>query len=566
MGQVFRRKKALCLFWTLVILVAVGWHVYPANIYAAGKGTESQEEKSDEIRAYEEFLNGKRRVFIEKEMGDLFEDADFLTEEMLKSGALLQDILKQVNEFFCEDEKMGTLEYAYLDLCRDGKLELAVRTGDLMPLLDNDNWTFIIVYEDGQLFLRHAFEAWSRNRVDLYYYGYLLTEGSGGMSYSCFEEEFINHTGKACFVYKAERYFEDLGKQIFGEEGVLISEKTYTIQDKEYPMLEPRFEKVDAAKWEEFRDSYEQEYGAFYTEEEIEQFIQNQWKSLGIKESWLEKKELDWQLLENGVYREYVREIDLMETRKEQHAGSRTILNNKWVTCKSEKYDITSHITHDYLVEDQFWCYAIEYCLSDYCEKSGIPEGTWTLKRIVSYGDEIFAAALTNDHLEATRDLYLLFDSDALKMKLGEYTQYIVAVDFQHGSGGQIAKYAWSYDSMLDWDSYQMQTLKDAENPYTVRKTEDSSSYFTGEGRYALNQYLKDRHADTKGIWELDVNAMCSVGNIVALRYICGKQEVVILLDTANETFAIAKELNGRKQFLNTYQEMTKLYFSTENT
>ena len=548
MGQVFRRKKALCLFWTLVILVAVGWHVYPANIYAAGKGTESQEEKSDEIRAYEEFLNGKRRVFIEKEMGDLFEDADFLTEEMLKSGALLQDILKQVNEFFCEDEKMGTLEYAYLDLCRDGKLELAVRTGDLMPLLDNDNWTFIIVYEDGQLFLRHAFEAWSRNRVDLYYYGYLLTEGSGGMSYSCFEEEFINHTGKACFVYKAERYFEDLGKQIFGEEGVLITRKTYTIQDKEYPMIEPRLDEVDEAKWEELRAAYEQEHGTFYTEEEIEQFIQEQRKSLGIKSSWLVKKELDWQLLENGIYKEYVREIDLMETRKEQRAESRLVLNDKWVTCKSEKNVMTSYLSPDCFDVDYFWRDAVKYCLSDYCEKSGIPAGAWTLKRIVSYGDGVFAATLTSNHLEVARDLYLLFDSDALKMKLGEYSQYIVAVDFQYSTEEELVQHSYSYDSMLDWNSYQMRTLKDAENPYAVQEMDDKFSPFIKEGRYALNQYLKDRHADTEGIWELDINSMCPVGEgrIVSLRYICGEQEVVMLVDKNDETFAIVKELNEK--------------------
>ena len=91
----------------------------------------------------------------------------------------------------------------------------------------------------------------------------------------------------------------------------------------------------------------------------------------------------------------------------------------------------------------------------------------------------------------------------------GGISQYIVAVDFQHGTEGKIACNPWSsYDSMLEWNSYQ--ELKDAENPYTVREMEDSFFIFTKSGSCALNQYLKNK-----------------------------------LLDKSNQTFAVIKGLNG---------------------
>lgn len=546
-----RGKKALRFFWMLTILIAVLWDAYPVDLYAAGKGQSmSQEEKNDEIRAYEDFLNGTRRVLVRDEMRDVFGTEEFLTDEMIETGALLEDFLEQITKVLCCEDRLISVEYAYLDLGKDGKLELAVRFCGHIPI-DDGKWTFVIVYEDGKLFLRHAFESWSRNRVNLYYYGCLLWEGSSSAYNLSFGEEFIDHTGRSCPVYEASYDWSDiskskLGKQVFDEEETWSCTRSYNIQEKRYHIIKLESEDVDADQWEEFCTLYEQKYDTLYTEEEIEQLIQKRRDDIGIKDAWLAKKELDWQLLENEKYREYVKEIDLIEARKEQHAESESVLKDKWIACKSEKYAMTSTINNDCFDVDSSWNNAIEYCLSDYCEKTGIPKGEWTLQRIISYGDGVFAVALSNDQLEVKRALCLLINSDALKAGLEEYSQYIAAVDFQHGTEGKIVcNPRSSYDSMLEWNSYQ--ELKDAENPYTVREMEDSFFIFIKSGNCALSQYLKNKHADNKGIWKLDINAICSIGEgrIVALRYICGNQEVVMLLDKSNQTFAVIKGLNG---------------------
>lgn len=134
--MVRRLMKYFGVCGNLVIILVVLWCVRSTNLYAAEKDAM---EKSDEIEAFEEFLDGNRKVFFEIGMRDLFQNDDFLTAEMLKHGALLEDILKQVNECLCQNDEMATLTYAYIDCCKDGKTELAIRFGDL-GLGDYDEW------------------------------------------------------------------------------------------------------------------------------------------------------------------------------------------------------------------------------------------------------------------------------------------------------------------------------------------------------------------------------------------------------------------------------------------
>ena len=347
----WRGKKALCFFWVLTILIAVLWDAYPVDLYAAGKGRSmSQEEKSDEIRAYEDFL-------------------------------------EQITKVLCWEDRLISVEYAYLDLGNDGKLELAVRFCGHIPIDDGREAVVLTIFlleknllitqENHVLFMRLSYD-WSD-------------------------------------ISKSK-----LGKQVFDEEETWSCTKSYNIQEKRYHIIELESEDVDADQWEEFCNLYEQKYDTLYTEEEIEQLIQKRRDDIGIKDAWLAKKELDWQLLENEKYREYVKEIDLIEARKEQHAESKSVLKDKWIVCKSEKYAMTSTINNDCFDVDSSWNNAIEYCLSDYCEKNGIPKGEWTLQRIISYGDGIFAVALSNDQLEVKRALCLLINSDALKAGLEE--------------------------------------------------------------------------------------------------------------------------------------------------
>lgn len=542
-----KRVKYFRLLGLLAVWFVALWTIHSVDLCAAEK---------EEIKAYEEFLAGKRKVFIENNGEGLFSGYDdFLTDEMLASGALLEDFLIQVNEAFCYTGQMETVTYAYLDCCKDGQKELAVRFSGLLPS-DNYEWTFIIVFEDDVLYLRYAFDSWARSSAELNAYGSLLRDGSGGAYDSYSEEIFLDDAGRACLVYEASFHASDASKSDLGEpvfdETFLVLTSYYTIEDKEYRILEPCWEDIDAKQWETFYALYEQEYGPLYTEQEIEGFLTARRKALGIKEEWLKEEAPDWRLLENPDYRAYIREIDLLEARADQREEKSgiSVLNDKWVTCKTRTAASSLASDHGYEV-DLFWRMAIEYALSDYCEQAGIPAGTWKLTDLCSYGNGLFAVSLKSEQLETKRELCLLMSSDAVNAGIEEYSQYIAAVDFHYGEEGATAFYAMSYDSMLDWKSYEAPALGSTEAPaYTVRPNEDDFFSHSGSGCYALNQYLKDVHADPKDVWELDLNAICPVGGgrIFILRYVCENHEIVLMLDECNQTFSVVKGLYGKRQ------------------
>ncbi len=547
MGQVRKIRIYFEICGILAVFLGTLWCLCPVNLYAAEKDSV---EKSDEIKAYEEFLDGKQRVFFEIGMKDLFYDADFLTVEMLKNGALLEDILKQVNECFCCDGKMGILAYAYIDCCKDGKKELAVRFGDLRPRVDYDEWFFIIVYENERLFLRYAFESYARDNADLYAYGSIVRSGSSGAACSTYEEQFLNANGRVCPVYSATLNYGDaanagIEEKIFDKEELFICTWRYTIEDQDFEILEPSGE-VDPKQWEKFCTLYEQGYGRLYTKEEIDRFIQKRRKEAGIREEWIENKKPDWKLLENKSYRKYVKEIELVELRKERYARDNSSLKEKWVTCNVEKDYETAIINMDCYGVNFLYRNAIEYAVADYSKKADIPRDTWTITEMVSYGHGLFAVSLESSQLEKKREISLLFDNDALKMGIEKYSQYIVVVDFQHSTEGRIPWNGFSYDSMLDWESYADSAAGKKEYSYTIYRSKEDFFENTSSGERALNWYLKNMDADKSGVWELDLNASCSIKNgyISILRFTCKNQEVIIALDENNETYAVIKGLD----------------------
>ena len=134
---------------------------------------------------------------------------------------------------------------------------------------------------------------------------------------------------------------------------------------------------------------YEQEYGKLYAQEEIESLLLERQKDIGVQEKWLEEKEPEWNLLENSIYREYVKEIDLLETRKEQRGISKSVLKDKWIFCEPGQYSGQGnygniggfHISLD-------WRRAIDAVIEDYGGKVDIPKGKWTVTDFVAYNDE----------------------------------------------------------------------------------------------------------------------------------------------------------------------------------
>ncbi len=125
-------------------------------------------------------------------------------------------------------------------------------------------------------------------------------------------------------------------------------------------------------------------------------------------------------------------------------------------------------------------------------------------------------------------------------MGLEEYTEYIVAVDMRWATPGE--KKLW-YDSALVWSSYKEQTKWDAQLPYSVTGSTDGLYSFDNQGVCAMNQYLIGKSATKDSVWQLDTNAVCAIrgGRMAVLRYTCGEQEVVLILDEVEKTYTIVK-------------------------
>lgn len=450
-----RMRLILILSLVLIAAICIECHV-EAN---AKDNTLTENEKA--LNTYQEFLSGECQVYIEKNMKEELYDLGFEIE-MDSDGILLEDILKQINctyLYIHDIPKIETISYAYLDCFNDGKQELAVSFRGLAPSIDDEKLIFIIVYEKGKLYLRHSFLTWSRNRIDLYYYGYVIVNGSDSAFSGSYEEYFIDDKGKKLPFYEVYSNWEsiadtELCNQAFDKDEFYAGTNEYTINGETYLNIHTEDTSIDEESWNKFCSLYEQKYEALYTEDEIETLIQKRWDNLGVKEEWKEQKEPEWQLLEDAKYKEYVKEIELLETRKTQQAQEKSALSNKWTECKAEKFSFNDYLSSTGVEVKLNWIYAIEYALTDYSNKSGSLEGAWELNRIEAYGDGICAVTVQCE--PPRREICLILNSDAVKMALPEYVEYIIAVDFRYDNEGSVALNSSSYDSMLDWTSYSI--------------------------------------------------------------------------------------------------------------
>lgn len=536
------RRKRWLLYIIWICLVCAGCDVQAKDEAAA----EAQETE----QAYQEFLNGDRKVHIEEEAREFFGEEFSGTE---KDGVFLQDIMQYVCDYIDEVflKKMETVQYAYLDCGNDGKQELAVTFCGTVPV-DGASCTMVIVCEKGELYLRHVSESRARSQEDLYYYGYIEKNGSGSAYTNYPGETVLDSTGKACVIYEETQDYgseRTVAEEVFGKEEIYICRETYTIGKKTYDCILPADEEIDLSKWEDYCRLYEKEYGKLYTQEAIEGIIQKRREAFKIEAQQLEKKEPEWHLLENPIYRDYVKQIALLESRREQQRESTSVLKDRWVSCDlSRSSDKNDYERTGSFVLDWDWMQAIGYIVADYGSKAHIPRGRWAVTDLVSYngdGDGIYA--VTVRFADPEREICLLVSSDAVDMQMEEYAAYIVAVDFQYDDKG---KYEWgevSYDSMMIWESYARQAKMDAVQLYTVNGSASRIYGFEWKCVDAMNQYLINKGADPSISWELDVNAVCTVGDgrMEIVRYFSKEEEIVMVLDEQNKKFAIVKGLDG---------------------
>ena len=300
--------KYLILILTFVLITAmcIGCHV---DVNAKDKSLSENEEA---LKAYQEFLSGERRVYIGKDAINELCNLEFEIVIDDSDGVFLKDILEQINRAYLEDydiPKIETISYAYMDCFDDGRQELAVKFRGLAPGIEDEQLISIIVYEKGKLYLRHSFLTWSRYDINLYYYGFVEGSGSSGASSGYYEEYFLDDKGKKLPFYDVYINWDsiedtELCKQSFDKDECYVCEKDYTINGKSYLNIQTEDADIDEKSWNEFYGLYEQKYGTLYTDDEIEELLQKQWKKLGIKDEWKEQKELEWQLLEDGQYKE----------------------------------------------------------------------------------------------------------------------------------------------------------------------------------------------------------------------------------------------------------------------
>lgn len=132
--------------------------------------------------AYQEFLNGKREIFIEEEDAVLLEYT--FTDTYCGSSISMKEVLEELEVGFSlkeynDDHRIETIEYAYIDSYNDGNKELAVRF-TFHCGVEHISLVFIVVYEEDVLYLRHVIDSWNRYGSDLYNYGRIIDWGSGG--------------------------------------------------------------------------------------------------------------------------------------------------------------------------------------------------------------------------------------------------------------------------------------------------------------------------------------------------------------------------------------------------
>lgn len=497
--------------------------------------------------AYQEFLEGRRMLHIDEEMHDILKELPY-ADGMGDLGCgnfSMKEILKKMNEFYYEDyeenNRIACIEYAYLECGSDGGRELAVRFDARMPV-DEFKLTFIIVYENGTLYLRHALEAWSRNRISINKYGYIWNFGSGGAFAGGSYEALVNDSGRADYVFDMDYDWRDIDEpeicqQVYGTEEYSFQRVRYQIKDKEYLcLLDGSGEEPDDDGFTQFKELYEKKNGKIYTQAEIDKLIEKRKKTLGITKEMMDQSEPDWNILEAATFKDQVREIELKENRKKAKENNDSVVTNGWESCNKEYIKNGLYLHNAYSLQYD-WEKAVEYALEDYSHKENIPDTEWTLLQTVSYGDMLHAVTVQS---EEERVLCLMLCGDAAELGLPEYAEYLMVTDRYQNDKGFIC------DSALLWNSINSQTKQMYSFEVETGRMRDY--------RYAvksLKRYLTDQEADTDSKWKIDENAVCVIdSSIMIVRFVSEEQEIVMAVDSKfdDPKFSVIKKKGIKKK------------------
>lgn len=213
-----------------------------------------------------------------------------------------------------QDKYEEDMEYALLDSENDGEVELAVRLNHVgIDGPDDTSTTTLILKEaDKTLLLCDAFDTWNRSEDTQYFYGFRDGGGSSGAGDHSYEANFIDGKGVKQQIYQCrsvggygifdvnEKGSQDYNEIYNGElpDGLVMD--VYTIGGKDYFVYNIEYSKDEQQKTKDEEmvktliACYNKQGAKFLTNEEIQKLIDERKQELGIKESWCEKKELDW--------------------------------------------------------------------------------------------------------------------------------------------------------------------------------------------------------------------------------------------------------------------------------
>lgn len=445
------KKILLIIIFMLSLCLSCQTAVYAKEDTVSGEKDTIADINKKAKEAYQEFLDGERKVYIKDNHLNNISNEEKYTISI--DGCDIRDILESCmltkrawlesypdNAEF-EDCRIISIEYAYMDYGNDGILDLAVKFTGLGVYVQNDDSSdiYVITYQNDKLVFCERYSTYARGITDLYYYGYSIWTGIAGAfstlyTYSCPDAEGDNQTivkldekvGPAvCYIDNIayENVFGDTRNQ---SDNMVITK--WEIDDKTYYTYEIEDDE-NKDLCEKFIDFCQKDGISFSTKEEIKILIDLKKAALGITDEWFEKKELDWQLYENPAYSDYVKEIALKE-EKELRDVAFTNLKDKWTTCEQGRnhniYDFFFYSDHNSVFSNLYA--GVGHAIADYCKKHNASEERWYLLAVIPCKNNFVTVVVKS---ETDRVLCLLVDNDAAKLGVPEYTDYIKIFDSQ---------------------------------------------------------------------------------------------------------------------------------------
>lgn len=264
----------------------------------------------DEVKAYEEFLMGKRAAYMADTVYEngFYED---ILENGKKGGLFLERLMKNIVASMPDGaEGIQSVQYALIDCGNDNKKQLALRTYGMsyQYLNDDSDYTMVFDWQDGEVLLAYAVASWASDSHTLYANGYVSGYASGGISFYTSEgvigADGIYRTNYECRITNGFRkigsfYLEFWEK--YGIKPVPVYFYEYTINDETIYAYSILRETTDVE--EQIIQNYLRENEAatgvhLLTKDEAwERIIENR-KALGITEEMgTEAHEIVWQEL-----------------------------------------------------------------------------------------------------------------------------------------------------------------------------------------------------------------------------------------------------------------------------